>query len=79
MRWLSHNVTKRHAHIGELLELITPQEISEKFLDEVVLRNTLMQDNLPAVEWLIGNFYGLDVEPLNFRVFRMPPLDFNIV
>ncbi|CAD7093614.1 unnamed protein product [Hermetia illucens] len=56
MQWIGHNVTERHAHIGSLLQLVRPEEISEHFLDEVVLENTLMMENVPAGNWLLNNF-----------------------
>lgn len=58
MKWISHNVPKRLPHIGYLLRLVKPQEMSDEYFNAVLLENEFMKNNTDASNWVSGVMLG---------------------
>ncbi|XP_037923626.1 kelch repeat and BTB domain-containing protein 3-like [Hermetia illucens] len=56
MQWIRHNLIQRRPHLGSLLQLVRPEEISRDFFEEIVLDNKLMLESIAASHWLVENF-----------------------
>lgn len=56
MKWIQHSPSKRKIHLKKLLAFVKTQDIRQSFLDNVIMKDNLLQQDIAAANWLLDNF-----------------------